>query len=198
MVDINHWLDTTPRINSTSRNYAEIKAMFERRYLLQNIILDIHSSKFHGYQPHTGCPGRKKRPHPTLPFRGAPLATTNGCHNQGSGWWTQARLVSIVEKNLEKRCRITFLCTRVLPNQHEGTSWNFYRNTCWWLQGELRKKYVKHCVRLIGLIGVLIRGCNNPNVSITKSRTTPPTTQATRALHDRVFRNGKNKKNIQG
>ena len=27
--------------------------------------------------------------------------------------------------------------------------------------------------RLIGLIGVLIRGCNNPNVSITKSRTTP-------------------------
>lgn len=35
------------------------------------------------------------------------------------------------------------------------------------------KKYVKHCVRLIGLIRVLIRGCNNPNVSITKSRATP-------------------------
>lgn len=35
------------------------------------------------------------------------------------------------------------------------------------------KKYVKHCVRLIGLIRVLMRGCNNPNVSITKSRTTP-------------------------
>lgn len=33
MVGINHWLDTTPRINSTSRNYTEIKTMFERGYL---------------------------------------------------------------------------------------------------------------------------------------------------------------------